>query len=292
MAAALIAVMIALSLGHALPQLARNRRFGLLWTWRDAMLARLGGSAGERLSGVLLVVGVPVLVLAIVAGLLERWLFGLPGFALAVIVLFWCWGPRDLDRDIDALRQAGDLDAADRAARDLDAPAGADPAQLVPAIFRAALARWFGVLFWFLLLGPAGALLFRWVRLLVGAAPPRADSALGRLQLILEWPVAQLMTLALAVAANFDAVFQAWRDWHHARGRWWVGEIGFLDAAARVSVNCELAEQAEDAELSPVVDAVATPRHAALNDAQSLVWRILIVWLTLLALFVLAGYAH
>ena len=36
---------------------------------------------------------------------------------------------------------------------------------LVEAVFRCALWRWFGVLFWFLLLGPAGALLYRLVSL-------------------------------------------------------------------------------------------------------------------------------
>ena len=52
---------------------------------------------------------------------------------------------------------------------------------LVEAVFRCALWRWFGVLFWFLLLGPAGALLYRLVSLSAqGEAQTRAAAGAGR----------------------------------------------------------------------------------------------------------------
>ena len=294
MSAALLAVIIALSLGHFLPQLASLRRYGPLWAWHSAVLARIGTVARDEWSGVLLVLVVPALLLALLLAGLARVLFGLPEFVLSVFVLFLCWGPRDLDRDLDALRLADDPVAVQRATMQLGAPA-AEGAELVPALFRAALSRWFGVLFWFLVLGAPGALLYRWQRLLAEEMPPRGDSPRARLQTWLDWPAAQLMTLALAIAANFDAVFHAWRDWHRARGHWWVADIGFLDAAARTSVTIELAEAAEEAEVAPPADAVIvapTPHGAAVRDAQSLIWRLLIVWLTVLALFVLAGITH
>ena len=50
---------------------------------------------------------------------------------------------------------------------------------------------------------------------------------------LLNWPVAYLMTFGLALAANFDRVLGAWRDWH-ANGGLRL-DIGFLAAAARVS---------------------------------------------------------
>ena len=41
--------------------------------------------------------------------LLER-AYGLPSFLLATVVLFYCWGPRDLDADIAAIATATDRD--------------------------------------------------------------------------------------------------------------------------------------------------------------------------------------
>jgi AmpE protein len=134
-------------------------------------------------------------------------------------------------------------------------------------------------------------------------------SSLATLRLVMEWPAAQLMTLGLALAASFDAVFAAWRDWHVQRGEgWFAADTGFLLAAGRASVNFELAAEA-DAETAArdlqiddgesVIDASEGGSNAdvesfcsspALRDAMSLIWRVLIVWLTVMALLVLAGY--
>ena len=34
----------------------------------------------------------------------------------------------------------------------------------------------------------------------------------------MEWPVAQLMTLSLAIATDFDSVYRAWKKYHDERG--------------------------------------------------------------------------
>jgi AmpE protein len=100
---------------------------------------------------------------------------------------------------------------------------------------------------------------------------------------VLDWPVAQLMTIALALAANFDAVFSAWRDWHAGGVRL---DTGFLAAAARASVDVEIAD--DDTDL-PDGDAIAaTPALLELRDAMSLVWRVLLLWLAVIAIVVIA----
>ena len=103
---------------------------------------------------------------------------------------------------------------------------------------------------------------------------------------LLDWPVAHLMTFGLALAANFDNVLGAWRDWH-AQGGVRL-DTGFLGAAARASVVSELAE-----EQAYAIDGPAqAPALLELRDAMSLVWRILLLWLAVLAIFVVAGYAN
>ena len=122
----------------------------------------------------------------------------------------------------------------------------------------------------------------------VEAARLPEENAAGARVLLqwLEWPVAQLMALALALAGNFDLVFRAWRS---AGGDRWQVQSGFLEAAGRAAVRGELAEEAEDylREGQPVPFAGDL---VELRDAMSLVWRMLLVWLAVLALLVIAGW--
>jgi AmpE protein len=301
MSAVLIAVILALVLGHAAPQLAQLRRYEWFGTWLDALGARLGtqGFHASRF-GILLSLGAPLLVVGGLQALLAGHAYGLPGFVFALVVLFYCWGPRDLDLDVEAVVEAPDaerrrvaaaaLSGPDRAAR-MDGPA------LVEDVFQGALERWFGVLFWFVLLGPFGAVMYRLAQL--GATrthaarlPLEHGASYERLKRILDWPAAQLVTLGLALAADFDAVVAAWREWHATRAEgWFVLDTGFLGAAARASVDIELAEDQDD-DYASEAPAAPVPALPALKDAMSLAWRVLLLWLALLALIVLAGYVN
>ena len=105
------------------------------------------------------------------------------------------------------------------------------------------------------------------------------------------------MTLALALVGNFDTVLGAWRE---SGGASFTLDHRFLDAAGRASVRTELAEEAADyadeaadggvTGEAGTVPAVATSGLPELRDAMSLVWRSLLVWLAVLALFVIAGF--
>ena len=94
------------------------------------------------------------------------------------------------------------------------------------------------------------------------------------------------MALALALAGNFDRVFGAWRG---AGGDRWQAASAFLEACARAAVRGELAEEAEDyrSQGQPLPE---SGDLAELRDAMSLVWRMLLLWLALLALLVIAGW--
>jgi AmpE protein len=301
MSAVLIAVILALVLGHAAPQLTELRRYEAFGAWLGWLGAKLGnqGLHASRY-GILLGLGVPLLIVGLLQWSLYGRFYGLPAFAFALLVLFYCWGPRDLDLDVDAIVEAGDSERRRAAAAVLFEPGHEvrlDGATLVGGVFQSALERWFGVLFWFVLLGPVGALLYRLTQLgatrrIASTLPVEHGDAYLRLKAILDWPAAQLMTLGLALAANFDAVIGAWRRWYAERAQpWYALDTGFLGAAARVSVDCEVAEEQDEAY---AVDAPPPPAPAlpALKDAMSLIWRILLLWLAVLALFVLAGYVN
>ena len=302
MSVTLIAAVIAIVVGHTMPALASLRRYDWFVSWLDWLGAQAGDSEAWRSRwGLSLALGVPLLLVLLLQLALRNDLFGLPAFLFAVFMLFYAWGPRDLDHDVDAVADAVDAETRRVAAARLF-PERAEPSleagELVGAVFRCALWRWFGVLFWFLLLGPVGALLYRLVALCVqGEArkrlpegPARAASAVLA---VLDWPVAQLMTLAMALVGNFDSVLVAWKD---AGGASFKPGNDFLTAAARASVKVELAEEAMDeagTEFDPgggTALVATTPGLPELRDAMSLVWRILLLWLAVLALFVIAGW--
>lgn len=298
MATTLIATVVALVLGHLAPALVTAmRHYGWFENWLRGFNARFHeGSFWYGRWGLLLAVLPPLLLVLLFQLALDEPMLGIPALLFAVLVLLYCWGPRDLDLDVDTIVQAPDAESRRKAAAALfpeGQAASLEPARLVEAVFRNAMRRWFGLLFWFMVLGPFGALLYRLTVLAVdgpGARVLPAETLAGArvLLAILEWPVAQLMTLAVALVGDFDAVLDAWRG---AGGASFDLDAPFLDAVARASVKSDLAEQAADyadaegAELAPFQGELPE-----LRDAMSLVWRSLLAWLAVLALFVIAGF--
>jgi len=282
MAIKLVAILLVLVLCRFLPDAPRLRNF----QWWHSWVERMSASAPD--AALLVSVVVPVLLCALLQWVLRSSLFGLSAFVFAAALLFYCWGPRDLEFDVEAVEKAPDSDRRVAAAQALR-PEGQigelpfEPAALVAATFEAALKRWFGVLFWFILLGPAGALLYRLLQLSIAtpalANRPGAAQA-RRCAMLLDWLPAHFVALALAVASNFDAVFKTWRDWHAAHADRFELNPGFLDAIARASVDADVADEYGDAH-NPLV---------ALSDAMVLVRRVLVVWLTIVALIVLGGW--
>ena len=301
MSTTLIATVVALVLGHLVPSLAASvRAYGWYADWLRWLDGRFEeGSPWHGRWGIVLAVAPPLLLLALFQYALEGTMFGLASLVLGIVVLFYAWGPRDLDLDVEAVLDAPDATSRRAAAMSLwpePEAVSLDGGALVDAVFRNALRRWFGVLFWFLVFGPFGALMYRLVELAAHGPFARIlphDTVLGARTLLsaLEWPVAQLMTLALAIVGNFDTVLAAWRN---NGGASFDLDNRFLAAVGRASVRTELAEEAGDyadePELAGADEAVVPGALPELRDAMSLVWRVLLAWLAVLALFVIAGY--
>ncbi|HET9047855.1 MAG TPA: hypothetical protein VFN29_02655 [Chiayiivirga sp.] len=303
MSATLIAVVLALFLGHVVTALASVRRYGWFDRWLSLAEGVFGAAFASRFS-IVLSLGLPLLLVGVVQAQLADRFYGVPAFLFAVATLIYCWGPRDLDRDVEAIEDAHDDTARQQASARLcqEHAVPQDENGWVSVVFAAARRRWFGVLLWFLLLGPFGALMYRLT--VRGSEAHAADSlpvahraSYHHLRAILDWPVAHLMSLALAIAGSFDAVYGAWRDWHTRRhDQTFDFAVGFLDAAALASVRQfrrDLsAEQEQDRRdgFEPEAPVDAPAALAGLHASMALVWRMLVVWILAIALFVLAGY--
>ncbi|HEX5960000.1 MAG TPA: regulatory signaling modulator protein AmpE [Rhodanobacteraceae bacterium] len=284
MAIELVAALIVLLVLIVWPgNVANLRRFGWYQRWLGVLDFAEGGGR------VALALIVPVVVCALVAHFLQGWVLALAALAFSVLILFYSFGPRELESDFDAVLKNDDPDARVAAATNLrsvpdGAPREFTAPELVEAAVMASLRRRFGVLFWFFLLGPAGALGYRLAWVTTGTDDPRTRSAARRFACALDWVPAHLMVLAMALVSNFDAVTGVWRAWHAQPGHS-MGNLdpGFLAAVARSSVDADIraGDGANMSTLDPITE---------LADARRLMLRVLIVWLAVVALIVLAGW--
>jgi len=288
----IIAILLAFALCHFIRELGRIRKNQWLTAWVGFANDAFGKLPGWRdVLGFLVIIAVPLVVLLLVNRFLHAALGTSGSFLLALAVLIYSFGPRDLDTDVAEVLEAGDEEKRKQALGQLlDGPVpetdSACRAAAVEAVFQQALRRWFGVIFWFAVLGIVGALLYRMVDWLDSEEPKVSSEQRGRfvrLQQIMDWPAAQLMTLSLAIATDFDSVFKAWKRYHDEQGHGlFEGDSGFLLASARSVVLSGHAAR------DGYADQLEGPM-ISLQQAMDLVWRMLGVWLTVLALLLLVG---
>src|SRR5690606_35962907 len=110
MSIVLIATVVALVLGHLAPSFAAAvRQYG----WYGDLVGWLNSKLGEDSFwrgrwGIVLAIAPGVLVVGLVQSFLEGRLAGIAGLLFGVAMLFYAWGPRDLDRDVEAAQDATD----------------------------------------------------------------------------------------------------------------------------------------------------------------------------------------
>jgi AmpE protein len=134
------------------------------------------------------------------------------------LILFACLGPRDIASDIHRLigaRANGEMTVVERITRTLHQ--GPEPEanhrSLLGALFIQSHERVFGVLLWFIVLGPGGAVAYRMAsRLpsLLDTDSPALDTA-DSLHSLLAWPTARLTALLFGLGGSMDAAIEAWR---------------------------------------------------------------------------------
>ncbi len=288
MAIRLLVVLVALGLLHVMPQLARWRGDGVFRRW----IAQLTDIRGP--GRVVLALLPPVLLCALVWWVFEHMPLGeLLLLLFSIVVLIYCLGPREFESDLESITKAVDDSSRAAAAQTLADDGKSIPwtaADLGVAIVYAALRRRFAVLLWFFLLGPAGALLYRLAQTLARSDRMRLADDGGRAAChvanALDWLPAQVLTFTLAVVGHWEAVIGAWRRWHDGAmvTSWYTGGPGFLGAAARaeVLVDIDAGDGYTEEHSDPLVELVRL---------RSALLRALLVWLSVVALIVIGGWA-
>jgi len=297
----LIALLLGLIIERAATRLLRLREPRWFDGYLRWTLARFRNLHGATLMAVTcLLVLLPVLPVAIVAALFHNAVLGAAYVAFATLVLVFSLGPRDLKDEVDdylGALESNDRERAERVAREImehDAAqrTGESVVTLEEAIFVQANNRIFGVAFWFMLTGPAGAWAFRVSDLMrrravfeyreraAGAAEvPPFVQALQTIHGLLAWAPARLLAFGYALAGHFDGAMAQWRR----HGREVVEHFFDVNDRLLASVgNGACAATAVDTQ--PLADAERVRR------CMSLVHRALLTWLVVISLFVLIGW--
>lgn len=169
------------------------------WSWyyayQNYIVKRLANSAPYLVLAALVI---PlVLAVNLVSFLISGWFYGFMTLLFQIAVLLYCLGPHNLWADTLATK-------TDHYYKDLN------------QIFIAANKSVFAVVFWFIVLGPAGAMLYRVVSLATADfarqdTPPVLLQSARVLEASLDWLPIRLLTFFFALGGHFTKVFANWR---------------------------------------------------------------------------------
>jgi membrane protein required for beta-lactamase induction len=297
----LLALLLALACERGLTHLFHLREPRWLDRYCDWASRVFGREGSATVPGALVAVALPVVPVAAFDWTLGSHLLGLPQLGLAVLALLVSFGPRDLRDEVDdyvAALERGDRAEADKRAKELlesdAAGRGAGLRDAVEdAIFVQANNRIFGVMLWFMLLGPAGAWLFRVTDLMRRravfeavrqgrpVAPESFGGGLGFVHGLLAWIPARLVAATYAIAGSFEDAVGNWRSAvDRAAG-------GLLDRTE------DLLARVGKGSLQPSLAGIPPQSldAATARGAWRIVARATWIWLVVIALLVLAGEA-
>jgi len=249
----LLALLIGLIVERLATQLFHLRRL----RWLDRAIDS-GFRLGDRFAHWPAVI--PVVILAVVLvlpvflvrfGLGDAW-FGFPYLVLAIVILFFSLGPKDIGEDVSEYCHAiedDDEERIDETAKALiegDIPDTAEQRmrKVEESVCVQANNRLFAVVFWFVLLGPVGAWAYRVTDLIRRRAVFNAlreidsghDAVLAAAEMIhgwLAWIPARLTAIGYAMSGSFDGALRAWRKAHegerlavHAQSEQLLAKVG------------------------------------------------------------------
>lgn len=295
-----LALLLGLALERVLTHLFHLREFRWLDPLFDSHLRRLRATAGGRnrrwsaLALTFLLAALLVSPVALLSVALRGELLQIPYFLFAVVVLLFSLGPRDLDDEVedygDAL-ETGDVAGQQRVAEELlEKVPPMLPAERNAAVERAiyvqANNRIFGVVFWFLVLGPTGAWAFRVLDLMRHRTEVKAGEedatatmeAVRTLHGLLAWIPSRLLALGYVLAGNFEEAMESWRN----SGR--EAHLPFADGTVEIVARVGAAASGRGA--LDVAD--ATEALDRIRGARSLVIRTLwMIWCPVIAVLTL-----
>jgi AmpE protein len=253
-------------------------------TWLDELYLRLKGIANPRLRLAALIV-LPVLLVLVVQGILAGVIWGIPLLLFYIAVLLYSLGRGDFSMQLNLYYEAwdrGDLVAAYELAQQLeefDSSVALGNARdlhdnVRAAIFYQGFERWFAVVFWFVILGPAAALAYRLFKMISQKPETSEDeqSILDNAVYFVEWLPVRLLSFTFALAGNFERCIGACREQMLEQR----SAVSLLDSCGRLAISDPIPEHGDE-------DGFPEQASKELHSSQQLLYRSVLCWVTVLA---------
>ena len=295
-----LALLLGLAVERLLTALFHLREFH----WLDPLFDRVFGRVGKSgrvvsILACLALVVVVILPVAVIAFGLRDQLLQIPLFIFSIFVLLFCLGPRDLGEEVIEYREAiarHDMEEIHALATELleFAPdAIGETPDIERAVYAQANNRIFGVVFWFAVLGPVGAWLFRVLDLMRRRAvhyyidesgDQYATQSLQEMPVVVAtiqlhrffaWVPARLLMAGFAMAGNYDGAVAAWRQPPPESPVLVPGRTEQLLGA----IGCGAVQKSED-------DTISDRAQVASDLVSRTLW---MIWCPVLALLTIVG---
>lgn len=291
----LIAILLAVAVDRLLPDRLGIKPFVWYRDWAESIEERFNG--GKRVHGVGAVL---VAIVPIVLGVwLVRSILGELGwmlrFAFDVVILYLCLDIYRLGKTANAVSDAletGDLNEANEQLHELtgkDAPERHEASiarATVEAVLKQGNSLVISPVFWFLILGPVGAVLQRLSCILDMLWGHRYDRfaefgwAAARFDDLMGWVPARITALSYALMGSFEDALHCWR---RRMAVWSDINSGPLLASGFGALHMQVCEPAAEggdyAQQSPELTVVPEAGHV--RRVVALVWRVLLLWLAI-----------
>ena len=278
----LIILLVALAIGHLSSSYDRWRRFSWFQDhiyWIEKRISQYG--IWDSAIGALLPLIIPCGVFLVALYALDE-IWSLLAWVFSVIVLFVCLGREPLADAVDDFIDAhneNDNKGMSVAAEELTddySSANDDPIPLLSGLLYKSQDQIFGVIFWFIVLGPLGALIYRFSSIMnmrQSEIHGGFSDSVRNLNRLLDWPVTRLSVLGYAMVGSLMHTFETWRDFE-------TMEFSINDTLLSECGLSAIQYSAESEETSA----------SWLEEMQGLVNRALILWLALIALSTINGW--
>ncbi|HEY9036597.1 MAG TPA: regulatory signaling modulator protein AmpE [Pseudomonadales bacterium] len=283
----LIAVMLLVQYWSVSPSIQRD---GLFHAWRGMCQKALSVLPSGAIWA--FVVLLPALLAGLAIEMMAGWLWGAVSLALSIALLLYGLGRGDLSEQVEEYLsswQQADWQAAWHHAQSFVSQEAldetADPVQLHQYACRAiayqGFERLFAVVFWFMVLGPAGAVFYRFTSLQARESKGGDDPLDQQMLYLLEWLPARILAFTCALAGNFNTAMNAI-------------ELGWLDMtrsmADFLSTACAGALQwapmvPPDMNDDAAVEAFVSQGQQDVRALMTLLARCGMIWLALIALW-------
>lgn len=288
----LIIVLLAILLDHLIPDRQGIKPFVWYRDWAESIEERFNGGKRTHGIGAVILATLPIVVGVLLIHYVLGEISSILRVAFDVLVLYLCLDVHRLGKTANAVSvalEAGDLDEADERLRELTGKGVPEKTEAniarasVEGVLKQGNSLIVSPIFWFILLGPFGAVLQRLSCILDSLWGHRYERfaefgwAAARFDDLMGWIPARITALSYALMGSFEDALHCWRK---RVGVWSDINSGPLLASGFGAMHMQICESTEENEFEErTSDLTVIPDAGHVHRAVALVWRVLLLWL-------------